>query len=72
MVIPDNLARSSLSKCHISYVINSPMIIQNINLYNNNNNTQLKTPLKITEDIIDYRYRRDIIKDRHPYGSSHP
>jgi len=34
------------------------MIIKNINLYNNNNNnTQLKISLKITEDIIDYRHR---------------
>jgi len=32
-MIPDNLVRSSLSNCQINYVMNSPMIIKNINLY---------------------------------------
>jgi len=39
-MIPDNLVRS-LSKCQISYVMNSLMVIKNINLYNNNIKTYL-------------------------------
>jgi len=29
LMIPDNSIRSSLSKCQINYVMNSPMIIKN-------------------------------------------
>jgi len=41
-MIPDNLVHSSLFKYQISYVMNSPMIIKNINLYKNNIKTYIK------------------------------
>jgi len=46
LMIPDNLVRSYLSKCQISYVMNSLMIIKNINLYIASLNRI--TPLKLS------------------------